>query len=130
MRSGGNGELAGALAAEEQIARVGAAIEQQIHCREPGVERRGTALRINRMPELLQLEGDAGARECRAVEISARAAEADEQRAGADGLAGIEHQLALCTRDAEARALHQRRANAVSIAQEGEQGVVQLDEPR
>src|SRR5438105_3765728 len=129
MRSGGEGELIGALAAE-QVARLGAAIEKQIHCREPGVERPRAALRIHRMRELLQLERDAGARECRAVEISARAAEADDQRAGADGLADIEHQLALCAADAEPRALHERRADAIGVSHEGKHGVVQLDEPR
>src|SRR5437868_15517140 len=82
------------------------------------------------MAELLQLERDASTRECGAVEIAARAAEADDQRAGADGLADIEHELALCAADAEPRALHERGGDAVGAAHEGKHGVVQLDEPR
>src|SRR5205823_10653801 len=83
-----------------QLVEVGM-VKKQIDRGEAGNERCLAALRIDRVVEFLELELDARLRERRAVEIGARAAEADEQRVRAHGLAEIEHQLALRAVDIE-----------------------------
>src|SRR5439155_20815317 len=85
-------------------------------------------LRIDRVVELLEYELDARLREGGAVEIGARAAEADQQRVRAHGLAEVEHQLALRPIDIELGAIHERRADGERFAQELEQRRVQIHE--
>src|ERR1700674_2078914 len=101
----------GRLTGEHAMA-LRAAVEEKIDRREAGAERRRAALRIDRVVEFLERERDAGFGERRAVEIVARAAEADEQRVRAHGFAKIQHQLAFCAANAEPGAVDQWRADA------------------
>src|SRR5882672_2941653 len=114
--------------AQQHAPAVGPKVEKQIDRGEAGDERRRAALRIDRVVEFLEHELDARLRKRRAIEVMARAAEADEQRIRADGLAEIEHQLALRAADVELGAVHERRADGERLAQELEQRGVEIGE--
>src|SRR5258708_32287733 len=90
--------------AKQHTSAVRPTVEEKIDRREAGAERRRAPLRIDRVVEFLERERDAGFGERRAVEIVARAAESDAQRARAHGLANIQHQLALRAADIQLRA--------------------------
>src|SRR5260221_5658745 len=115
--------------AKQHTSAVRPTVEEKIDRGEAGSERLRAALRIGRVVEFLERERDAGFGERRAVEIVARAAQADEQRVRAHGFAKIQHQLALRAADIELGAVDQWRADAEALAQKLEQRLVQVDEP-
>ena len=81
------------------------------------------------MIELLQLERNPGCGKGRAIEISARAPHAYDHGARADRPAEVEHQLAFRAPRSELRAPHERRRDAVGVAQERERRVTQIHQP-
>src|SRR3954466_4868167 len=78
------------------------------------------------MSEILEDELDAGAGEGLAIQVLARAAEADEQSVGADRLAKIEYQLALRATRVELGAIRERGVDAECAAQEMQRRLVEI----
>src|SRR5205823_10049576 len=101
-------DLRGARAAVEEHVQGGQALDEG--CR--------TALRVDRMRELLPDHAHAGGVERLLVEVLARAAHAAMERGGADLLADVEQELGALALHGEGRAAHERRGDLQLLAQE------------